>query len=227
MRLALIAFHDLEVSPVWDVLRDAGHDLAVYQDVTPLGADLQRGVLAMVIVLLQRVGEEVERLFRRVSATRVPLLVISPSDEEGLTVRVLQMGADGVLSGRIGEAELLARVEAHLRRHWEWGLGGPGGATESIVIDSVSCSAIVGGREVKLTPTECRLLSRLAEGKGEVVSTDDLRDFVWGLNKPVTSSSLRLFVSHLRRKVEPNPEKPRFIRTKWGLGYYLDSGRDG
>lgn len=173
------------------------------------------------VVLASSLTDEAAQAIRAVGDLDVPLLLVLSSVDEAGIVRALRLGADGCLTEPFGQAELLARVEAHLRRHWQWGLAQRRPAPEEVVVDAIACAATVDGREVRLTPTEYRLLSRLAQSEGEVVPNDELCTHIWGLDRTVSPGSLRLYISHLRRKLEQDPRKPRLIRTKWGVGYYL------
>jgi len=205
------------------VLQDAGHRVSEYSSADALRKSLRTDGIDIVVLATDDLPKHVQALIRHVHDSLVPLLVVAPTQDEGFVIRVLRMGADGCLCSPFGESEFLARVEAHLRRHWEWGPSA-GKGEDDLQVDTLTGSVIVQGREVRLTPTEFRLLSKLAENSGEVVTSEELCDYVWGLDSDMRPSSVRLYVSHLRRKLEPDPRRPRFIRTKWGVGYYLQRG---
>lgn len=156
----------------------------------------------------------------------IPLLVVGPDAGENYAVRALKLGADGYLAEPVGASELPARVEAHLRRYWEW--AGQKGEFASKpmgirCVDPENCSVTVRNRTVKLSPTECRLLSRLAQAEGQAVSREELSAHLWGSdNGRSYEGMVSLYVHYLRKKLEDDPRYPRHIRTKRGGGYYLD-----
>jgi DNA-binding response OmpR family regulator len=213
-----------------DLLRREGYAVSEFSDLEPLLGHARTVDVDLVLMLGAASAEEAlasvtAEAIRAISEVGLPLLVVAPVADEAFVIRALRLGADACVCAPLGNAELLARLEAQVRRHWHWGAARRVREPEEIVIDAISCAAIVAGREVRLTPTEYRLLSRLAESEGDVVPADELCSHVWGLDSSASPSSLRLYISHLRRKLESDPHKPRFIRTKWGVGYYLQ-GRE-
>lgn len=159
------------------------------------------------------------------NALEVPILVVGPTHDETFVIRALRMGADGCLCRPCGASEFLARVEAHMRRHWEYGMQQEQAIDEGLLVNALSSSALVGGREVKLTPTEYRLLHRLAEADGRVVTRQELFSYLWGVSgQSVDRNALNLYIFNLRKKIERDPHRPQHILTKWGIGYYLSRG---
>src|SRR5919108_468620 len=123
-------------------------------------------------------------------------------------------------------AELLARVEAVLRRYRQGGAGGDGRVPPVFVngklaIDFAARRIIVGGREVRLTPTEYRLLYHLALNAGRVLVHEELLRRVWGPGYEGQPAVLHTTVRRLRRKLEPDPAAPRYVLARRGLGYLL------
>ena len=159
-----------------------------------------------------------EAAFSRVrDAVDVPILVLGPEYSEHFVVRALDLGADDCLCRPYGRAELCARIEACLRRQWRSEAGGG-----ELVLDRASESVVLSGREIKLTPAEYRLLARLVESDGSVVTREDLCGCIWGIGaKDAPAVGLSLCVHQLRQKLERDPHRPRYIMTRWGVGYYL------
>jgi len=121
--------------------------------------------------------------------------------------------------------ELKARIRAVLRRR---GLSGPERAllqfdNGQLIIDP-SCQEVTArGENVDLTPTEYKLLLCLAYNAGRVLSADQILDNVWGPGYEDAEANVKLYIWYLRRKIEADPRKPRYILTKRGTGYYLDN----
>jgi len=231
VHVAVLVLDGEEGTETTDLLGREGYAVSEFSALEPLLRHARTVDVDLVLLMgapgyEEPLTSETSEAIRAVSEVGLPLLVVAPTADEAFVIRALRLGADACVCAPLGDAELLARLEAQIRRHWHWGAARRIREPEEIVIDAISCAAIVAGREVRLTPTEYRLLSRLAESEGDVVPADELCTHVWGLDSSASPSSLRLYISHLRRKLELDPHKPRFIRTKWGVGYYLQ-GKEG
>jgi two-component system KDP operon response regulator KdpE len=162
-------------------------------------------------------GTEVLRRLRTGSA--VPVIVLSARHESDDKIEALDLGADDYVTKPFGVEELLARVRAALRR------GGPQGqhlepmTTDHFRLDFAERRATVAGADVRLTPTEWRLLEALCREPGHLVSQQDLLRAVWGPSYGRESNYLRVYANQLRRKLEPDPANPRHLVTEPGLGY--------
>jgi DNA-binding response OmpR family regulator len=162
-------------------------------------------------------GWEVLARIREVSD--VPVLVLTADGEQVNKVRGLERGADDYVTKPFDPDELIARIQALLRRVRRGGseLVGDG----LIALDEGQWRASVRGRDLELTPTEFRLLATLLRNRGRVVSQDQLLEEVWG-NAAVDPKSVRLYVSYLRRKLG-NEGLADSIETVRGFGYRLSS----
>jgi DNA-binding response OmpR family regulator len=155
----------------------------------------------------------------------VPILMLTARREETDKVLGLDSGADDYLTKPFGIRELIARVRALLRRPRRSQIttsnlnhGEPVSAA-GLVVDPARRHARIDGREIELTVHEFELLHLLAANPGIVFSRETLMQRVWGEDTFVTTRSVDTLVKRLRRKIEPNPEEPRFILTVWGTGY--------
>jgi two-component system KDP operon response regulator KdpE len=147
---------------------------------------------------------------------RVPILVLSVRDAEEDKVAALDLGADDYLTKPFGAAELLARVRALLRRA-DPAQGSSRFTVDDLQIDIEARRIARAGADVRLTGTEWRLLEALASRPGTLRPHQWLLDQVWGSGYDL--EVLRVFVSQLRRKLEPDPRRPRLIETDPGVGY--------
>lgn len=148
-------------------------------------------------------GWEVLREIRAAGDT--PVIIISALGAESDIVRGLEGGADDYLVKPFGPRQLLARVQAVLRRYEA--------AASRGIYDN--------GRPVELTPTEFRLLATMARFPGRPLTHEFLLREVWGEEHTQDRSYLKLYIWYLRQKIEPDPEHPLFIRTERGIGYRL------
>jgi two-component system, OmpR family, KDP operon response regulator KdpE len=161
-------------------------------------------------------GIEVCREIRTVS--NLPIIMLTVRSAEKDKVRALDAGADDYVVKPFGIDELLARIRAALRR-------APGEAVETSVVskemylDFDNRTIIVQGKSVHLTPKEFELLRELVTNAGKPVSHRRLLQAVWGPDYGEETESLRVMVNQLRKKIEPDPANPRFIRTEPWIGY--------
>jgi two-component system KDP operon response regulator KdpE len=164
-------------------------------------------------------GLEVCRRVREFSA--VPIIVLSAKGSEVDKVSALDLGADDYVTKPFGMDELLARVRAVLRRY-------PASDTDSSILkvgdlslDIPERRVVAAGAEVKLTPKEFEILKYLMSNIGKVVTHRALLQAVWGSESTEQTEYLRVFINQLRRKIEPDPQHPRYIVTEPWVGYRL------
>ena len=168
-------------------------------------------------------GMEVLAEVREWSA--VPIVVLSVRDREGDKVRALNEGADDYLTKPFGQEELLARLRVALRRS-------AGSASEpvirigNLVVDVDRRRVTLGDAELSLTPTEYDLLRLLAQHAGKVLTHRQILRHVWGPVYESEAHLLRVNVSNLRRKLEPDPSRPSYITTEPGVGYRMMDALD-
>jgi two-component system KDP operon response regulator KdpE len=148
----------------------------------------------------------------------VPILVLSAREDETDKVAALDLGADDYLTKPFGIDELLARVRALLRRSSGQSMARTFDA-DDVRIDLEHREVTRGGERVHLTRTEWALLDALSEHPGKLLTQRWLLDRVWGSGYDDDVDVLRVFVSQLRRKIEPDPRRPRIIVTDPGVGY--------
>jgi two-component system KDP operon response regulator KdpE len=165
-------------------------------------------------------GVEVLRRIRQVSD--VPVIVLSARTDSVDKVEALDEGADDYVTKPFAMDELLARVRVALRRDRETTEPTlPTFVTGRFTLDFDERRALVSGAEVRLTPTEWRLLEVLARTPGHLVSQQELLREVWGPRYGRESNYLRVYANQLRRKLEPDPARPQYLLTDPGQGYRL------
>ncbi|HET8912979.1 MAG TPA: response regulator transcription factor [Ktedonobacteraceae bacterium] len=161
----------------------------------------------------------------------VPIIIVTARGQDQDKVRGLDLGADDYLTKPFSVDELLARVRAVLRRSQFTSNEAMHSLRTKItigelVIDDAQHRVTLASREIELTPIEYRLLVYLAQNVGCVVTQDLLLDHVWGSEYVGESHILQVNINRLRRKLEVDPTRPRYILTKVGIGYMLASQAD-
>lgn len=151
----------------------------------------------------------------------VPIVVLSVRDREADKVAALDAGADDYVTKPFGMDELLARLRASLRRSAR-GDDAVTVTTNAFVIDLGAKRVTRDGEEVRLTPTEWHLVEVLVRNAGKLVSQRQLLQEVWGPQYGTESNYLRVFMAQVRRKLEPEPARPRYFITEPGMGYRFE-----
>lgn len=153
---------------------------------------------------------------------RFPILMLTALGESGEKIQGLEAGADDYLTKPFDPGELLARVRAQLRRTQEYTT--PAGLIiiGELVIDPTGRDATIAGRSIDLTNKEFALLAHLGANRGKVVSREDLFSHSWGFDISFGSNSLDVYIYRLRRKLEAQPDRPRYLHTIKGYGYKLE-----
>ncbi|HCE07039.1 MAG TPA: two-component system response regulator KdpE [Oxalobacteraceae bacterium] len=152
----------------------------------------------------------------------MPIIVLSARTNEEDKIRALDMGADDYLTKPFGVGELLARVRAAKRRQYQSGANVDGIVQFGEVrVDLKARMVTKSNQAVHLTPTEYRLLTVLVTNAGRVVTTPQLLRQVWGPSHAESSHYLRIYMGHLRQKLEDDPAQPKYLLTETGVGYRL------
>jgi two-component system KDP operon response regulator KdpE len=157
--------------------------------------------------------------------TAVPIIILSARGAERDKVAALDAGADDYVTKPFGMDELLARLRASLRRT----APAPESAvveTPDFAVDLAAKRVRAGDDEVRLTPTEWGLVEVLVRNAGKLVSQRQLLQDVWGPQYGEETNYLRVHMAHIRRKLEPEPSRPRYFITEPGMGYRFEGAAD-
>ena len=181
------------------------------------------------LVLLDLVMPEMDgwktcQRIRDLSDTPIIMLTGKQNAEDDI-VRGLDYGADDYIIKPVGNRELVARVRAILRRAELPSTAGTQKQTtysdDYLTINIPERKVIVNGERVKLTPREFRLFAFLVENAGHILTHQQLLEKVWGWEYTNDLDYVRIYISHLRQKIEPDPALPKYIITEPGVGYYF------
>lgn len=149
----------------------------------------------------------------------IPVIVLSARESERDKIAALDAGADDYLSKPFGIGELLARVRVALRRHGAAQPESPLLRFADVQVDLLNRQVTRAGEALHLTPIEFRLLATLLGNSGKVLTQRQLLSQVWGPNAVEHSHYLRIYMGHLRQKLETDPTRPRHLLTETGVGY--------
>ncbi|WP_372790690.1 response regulator [Paraconexibacter sp.] len=164
-------------------------------------------------------GLEVMRRIREQDRRRTPIILLTAKGEEHDRIVGLRLGADDYVVKPFSPAELVARVDAVLRRLDTTPEDEPPIELDGLRIDPVGRKVLAAGTEVQLTQREFDLLLFLARHPGRAFTRNQLMDRVWQYSFYTDTSTVTVHIRRLRAKIEPDPEQPRFIETVWGVGY--------
>jgi len=195
------------------VVSEAANGMEALQAIT-----LQRPELVILDLGLPDLdGVEVTRRLRE--WTQVPVIILSVREQEADKIAALDAGADDYLTKPFGMGELLARMRVALRRQGS-SASEPVFRLGALTVDLASRLVTLDGREVQLTPTEYDLLHALVVHAGKVLTNRHLLRLVWGEGYD-DLHILRVNISNLRHKIEPDPSRPTYLHTEPGVGYRL------
>ena len=201
-------------------LRDAGYSVetaATAQEAFTKAAMRPPEAIILDVLLPDGRGTDVCRELR--TWTGAPILMLSAVDEEKEKIDALDAGADDYVTKPFSGDELLARLRAALRRVRP--STDPVIEIDDLRIDLDKRLVTMEGRAVSLTPIEYDLLRLLAENEGKLMTHPTILREIWGPAYREESNYLHVYVSHLRRKIEPDPARPRYILNQAGVGYRL------
>jgi two-component system, OmpR family, KDP operon response regulator KdpE len=201
------------------VLREAGFEVvpaATAQEALDRAAVQAPDAAILDLVLPDGDGIEVSRSLREWS--RMPIILLSAVGDEEEKVRALEAGADDYVVKPFAPRELVARLQAVLRRAGE-DPGEPAIVADGLEIDLAARTVRRDGHEIHLTPIEFGLLRTLARQRGRLMTHRSLLVEVWGPAYASDTQVLRTHIANLRRKIEPPGGPPRYIRTDPGVGY--------
>jgi len=153
----------------------------------------------------------------------VPIIVLSVRETESAKVAALDAGADDFVTKPFGMDELLARLRAALRRSAP-GAEEPVVDTPDFAVDLAAKRVTRSGVEVRLTPTEWQIVEVLVRNPGKLVTQRQLLQSVWGPRYEKETNYLRVYLARIRKKLEPDPARPRYFLTEAGMGYRFEGG---
>lgn len=173
-------------------------------------------------------GISVANLIRKDKA--IPIIMLSAKSEDYDKISGLNNGADDYITKPFNPLELIARVNSQIRRYTSLGsiaekMNSNDNMYKSgdLIIDDNTKQVTVGGKEVKLTPTEYNILKFLTQNKGKVYSIEQIYENVWEDEAYGAENIIAVHIRHIREKIEINPREPRYLKVIWGIGYKIEN----
>ena len=177
-------------------------------------------VILMDVMLPRLNGYEVCQQIREFSD--VPIIMVTAKDDDMDKILGLEYGADDYITKPFNILEVKARIKAIMRRSSRKEEETKGATYGDLTIDCESRRVYIEGKEVNLTAKEFDVLELLVFHPNKVYDRDSLLDIVWGHDYPGDARTVDVHIRRLREKIEKNPSEPRFVHTKWGVGYYFE-----
>ena len=163
----------------------------------------------------------------------IPVIILSAKSEDIDKINGLNIGADDYVTKPFNPIELIARVNALIRRYTKLGSSikksASGSETSNIIQDGELIindelkQVIVDDKEVKLTPTEYNILKFLTKNKGKVFSIEEIYTNVWDGECYAAENVIAVHIRHIREKIEINPKEPKYLKVIWGIGYKVEA----
>ena len=183
-------------------------------------ASLQPDLILLDVMMPGVDGWEICQQLRK--SSKAPIIFVSAKGSESDIVRGLRLGADDYIPKPFRRHELVARIEAVLRRSQrDKSVGDMVYEVGDLIINQTLWEVHREGKPVHLTPTEFKLLLLFAQHGGRPVTHKEILATVWGAKQENNLNLLKVYIRQLRKKVEPDPDRPRYILTKRGVGYRL------
>ena len=184
-------------------------------------------VILLDVMLPKMNGFDVCKALRE-KGSNVPVIILTAREEESDKVLGLEIGADDYITKPFNPLELVARVKTQLRRYTRYNQGGqPGGEAQEhdfrgLQISRATHKCVLFGEELPLTPLEFSILWYLCQHRGQVVSSEELFESVWGEKYMDSNNTVMSHIARLREKMHEPSRKPKFIKTVWGVGYTIE-----
>lgn len=228
MKQILIIEDDLNIAELErDYLQLNGYKVEIVQDGVQGLKKALTGVYDVILVDLMLPGKDGYEIIKEIrKKLEIPLIVVSARTDDIDKIRGLGFGADDYLTKPFSPAELVARIQSHIKRYER--LMGKSVATEIIAhrgleINTASHKVFLNGKEVQLTTKEYELLLFLASNPNIVFSKEQIFDALWGEDYYGDTATVAVHIQKIRKKIEKDPSAPEYIETVWGAGYRFDS----
>lgn len=200
--------------------------LTAYDGVQALEILKKEKVDLVILDVMMPQMDGIEACIKIREAMHMPIIMLSAKGQDLDKITGLSIGADDYVTKPFNPLELVARAKSHLRRYNRFNVGKENNANElvidDLVVNTANYEVTVDGSKVKLTPREFAVLELLARNQGIVLSMEQIYQKVWNEPFMESNNTVMVHIRKIREKIEPNPKKPKYIHTVWGIGYKID-----
>ncbi len=220
------------VAAISTLLAKEGYNVfRAYDGLQALDIIMEQDIKLVLIDVMMPRMDGLSAIMRIRQSRNIPIIVLSAKSEDTDKVLGLSVGADDYMAKPYNPMELVARVQASLRRYMYLGsatIGGAGAESRNVSIvgglqmDFDNKQLTVDGEIVKLTATEYNILELLMKNPGKIFSAESIYRSVWNEEGYSVENTVMVHIRHIREKIEINPKEPRYIKVVWGLGYKIE-----
>ncbi len=228
-RILIIEHDDAIMSDLENILRNEGYEIRSVksgQEGYQVAKEIDSDLIILDLMLPGMSGLEICKRFRD-EGMKIPVIMLTAKAEENDKILALELGADDYVTKPFSVRELIARVRAHLRREEAATVNGKEMMPDEfkfgeVVVNFKRHEVIKADERQDLTNREFLLLEYFIRHRGELLTRDRLLENIWGYKVHPTTRTLDTHVRRLRKHIEPDPDKPRYIKTVHGLGYLFE-----
>lgn len=206
------------------VLKEEECEVTIVTEKQEVARSLVTRVFHMLII--EGIGREKEGVLLTKEIRRnstIPILLISKKNTEQMVIEALSAGADDFVAYPFHVYEVTARVHSQIRRYTQLSNLCKNinhiYRIRDLVVDDTRRKVTVGGKEVRLTPIEYKILKLLVREKGTVFSIDQIYETIWNMRAVGINNTIAVHIRHIREKIEENPKEPEYLKVVWGNGY--------
>ena len=198
--------------------------LKAYDGIEALDMLSENDVQLILLDIMMPKIDGIKTLMKLRETKNIPVIMISAKSEDADKIFGLTAGADDYITKPFNPSELMARVKSQIRRYTKLGAMQEkiGRFTiDGLCVDTESKTVTVDGDEVRLTPSEYKILELLCRNRGKVFSADEIYRRVWNEDAIVGDNTIAVHIRHIREKIEINPKTPKYLKVVWGIGYKI------
>ena len=209
-------------------LKNSGYEVEEFEGSASFFKRLEKNIPSLILLDIMLPGEDGLDILTRIRADKatadVPVIMVTAKTSELDKVKGLDLGADDYITKPFNILEVKARIKAIMRRtakRKEEPAQSPMLVKGNMKIDCEGRRVFIGEKEINLTAKEFDVLELLAMNPNKVYSRENLLNLIWGYDYPGDARTVDVHIRRLREKIEMNPSEPKYVHTKWGVGYYF------
>ena len=226
MKKIMIIEDDAIISKeLYELLVNAGYEALILKDFSNAKEEILKSNIDLILLDINIPYQNGEQLLKEIrKESNIPVIMVTSRASETDEILSISYGADDYITKPFNILEVKARIKAIMRRVSK---RDKNQENEKVIvkgemkIDCESRRVIIGEKEINLTAKEFDLLELLAMNPGKVYSRENLLNIVWGYEYPGDARTVDVHIRRLREKIETNPSDPKYVYTKWGVGYYF------